>query len=202
MGQTYEKKMKCQGIRRGYIYLAFLVSVLQGCFTTRTPEPPIQNNPNSDWIAPTDYNILLMNFKNSITQLNTQNYLRCIGDTFEYVPAQIRDNSGYLIFQKWTKNDEKTYFDNLYAKSQNLSAHQLQLKNADQQFIGSDTVKYTADYQLEIQHNDSSFTKLIKGQLNFTLHRNQEGLWRILKWQDVEKAKDSSWTLLKMRFLR
>jgi len=194
--------MNYQGFRNIYVYCAFLAVLLQGCFTTRTPEPPLQNNANSDWIAPTDYNILLLNFKNSITHLNTQNYLRCIGDTFTYVPAQIRDNSGYLIFQKWSKNDEKTYFDNLAAKAVTLSANQLQLKNTDQQFIGSDTVKYSADYQLEIQHNDSTFTQTMKGQLNLTLHRNSEGLWRIIKWQDAEKSKDSSWTLLKMRFIR
>jgi hypothetical protein len=194
--------MNYQGFKSIYVYCVLLAVLLQGCFATRTAEPPLQNNAGSDWVAPTDYNILLLNFKNSITQLNTQNYLRCIGDTFEYVPTQVRDNSAYLIFQKWTKNDEKTYFDNLSAKSQGLSANHLQLKNVDQQFIGSDTVKYIADYQLEIQHNDSTFTQSLKGQLNFTLNRNSEGLWRILKWQDTEKAKDSSWTLLKMRFLR
>lgn len=194
--------MNYQGFRRNYLYYAVLAVLLQGCFATRTPEPPLQNNTNSDWIAPTDYNVLLLNFKNSIRQLNTQNYLRCIGDTFQYIPTQIRDNSAYLIFEKWSKNDEKTYFDNLYAKSQTLSNHLLQLKNADQQFVSSDTVKYTADYELEIQHNDTTFTKTFKGQMNLTLHRNSEGLWRIIKWQDTEKAKDSSWTLLKMRFLR
>lgn len=202
MEQTSEEKMSYQGFKHIYVYIAFLAFLLQGCFATRTPEPPLQNNANSDWVSPTDYNILLLNFKNSIAQLNTQNYLRCIADTFEYIPTQVRDNSAYLIFQKWSKNDEKTYFDNLYAKSQTLSANYLQLKNTDQQFIGSDTVKYSANYQFEVQHNDSAFTKTLKGQLNFTLHRNSEGLWRIVKWQDTEKAKDSSWTLLKMRFLR
>lgn len=194
--------MNYQVFRYVYVYCAFLAVLLQGCFATRTPEPPLQNNASSDWVAPTDYNILLINFKNSIVHLNTQNYLRCIGDTFQYVPAQVRDNSAYLLFQKWTKNDEKTYFDNLSAKSQNLSANYLQLKNIYQQFIGSDTVKYIADYHLEIQHSDSLSPKTLKGQLNFTLHRNSEGLWRILKWQDTEKAKDSSWTLLKTRFIR
>lgn len=194
--------MNYQVFKPTYVYVAILAVFLQGCFATRTPEPPLQNNTYSDWVAPTDYNILLLNFKNSITQMNTQNYLRCIGDTFQYSPTQVRDNSAYLIFQKWTKNDEKTYFENLTAKSQNLSTNFFQLKNTDQQFIGSDTVKYTADYHLELHHNDSAFTKTIKGQLNFTLHKNSEGLWRIIKWQDTEKAKDSSWTSLKMRFIR
>ncbi|MCS7077962.1 MAG: hypothetical protein NZ455_14720 [Bacteroidia bacterium] len=176
--------------------------LLAGCFNTRTPEPPSQNAPNSQWIPPTDYNILLQNFKNSISQLNTQNYLRCIADTFEFIPTQVRDNSDYLIFQKWTKNDEKTYFENLNAKSLPLSPHNLQFKNVEHQFVGSNTVKYNADYHLEVQHNDSTLTKTFRGQVNLTLHRNHEGLWHILKWQDIEKAKDSSWTLLKIRFIR
>ncbi|MCS7029585.1 MAG: hypothetical protein NZ519_12555 [Bacteroidia bacterium] len=178
------------------------ITILSGCFTTRTPEPPLQSVASSQWLAPTDYNILILNFKNSVQQLNTQNYLRCIADTFEFIPTQVRDNSASLIFQKWTKNDEKTYFDNLNAKSLPLSPHSLQFKNAEHQFVGSDTVKYNADYHLDIQHSDSTFIRSFKGQIHLTLHRNREGLWRIVRWQDVEKAKDSSWTLLKIRYIQ
>lgn len=172
-----------------------------GCFSTRNPEPPTQNV-NSDWINPVDYNTLIQNFKTATSKLNTQNYLRCLADTFIYVPSASSQSAHPITFANWKKNDEKTYFDNLISKVNNLSGNSLSLQNPTTQFVSVDTLKYFSDYQLSVQHSDTTCIKMAKGKMILTLQQSKEGTWRMLRWQDIEQAKDSSWSVFKVKFLQ
>ncbi len=172
-----------------------------GCFTTRPVEPP--GSGNSEWVSPSDYQILLKNLENSLSQRNTQNYLRCFNpDFFKFSPAASVSTSSAAIFNSWNTLDEQAYLDNLFSSLVVTSGNSLTLTQTDLQDVSSDSLRYVGNYLLRMNHNDTTLTTLFKGQVQFLIKLNSFNEWEIHKWTDVETFQDSSWSALKLRFVQ
>jgi hypothetical protein len=171
------------------------------CFQTRPVEPPSASN--SDWVSPTDYNILLDNFKRSIAQRNVQNYLQCFDqESFRFIAAASLFNDNESVWQNWRIQDEQAYLENLFALLTSQSGNSLNLLETDLQDVTADSLRFVGDYNLRIQHPDTTMTSFFKGQIQFQMQINTFNEWSITRWQDIETHPDSSWSLLKLRYIQ
>jgi len=170
------------------------------CFETRPVEPP--SSSTSDWVSPTDYVILLDNLKRSIAEGNVQNYLRCFEQNrYQFDPAGSLFNDNETVWQNWSLLDEQVYIENMLADLGG-GGKSLSLLEADLQDVSSDSLRYVGEYNLRINHDDTTLTTLFKGQLQFLIRLNSFNEWEIEKWADIETHLDSSWSLLKLRFIQ
>lgn len=192
--------MRRKKIRRaGLILLAF--TVLVGCFQTRSVEPPATGN--SDWISPTDYEILLRNFQTAIANQNVQNYLRCFNrDSLRFFPAASLLQENQSIWRNWAIQDEQAYLENLFSSLEVQSGNNLVLEEIDLRDLSADSLRYVGNYTIRMNHNDSTLTDLFKGQIQLVIKPNTFSEWEIHKWEDIELFPDSSWSLLKLSFIR
>ena len=174
---------------------------LMACFKTRPVEPPL--NANSDWISPTDYQILLDNLKTAIAKRNTQNYLRCFEEaSFRFSPAASLLINNESVWQNWSLQDEQTYLDKLFAELTAISGNSLILEEVDLQDVSSDSLRYLGKYTLRMNHPDTNLTTLFIGQVQWVVKINEFNEWTIHRWQDLEVARDSSWSSLKLRYIQ
>lgn len=174
---------------------------LSACFTVREVEPP--NQVNSDWVSPTDHEILLQNLRTSIAQTNVQNYLRCFNrDSFQYAPVAALYNTNESIWVNWSLQDEQTYLENTFGALTVNSGQSLLLEEQDLQDVTPDSLRYVGGYTLRINHSDTALTTLFKGQIQLSIKRNSFNEWEIHRWTDIQLAQDSSWSLLKLRFVQ
>lgn len=187
-------------MRRDFFWTGGLV-LLMGCLQIRPVEPP--GNANSDWISPTDYEILLDNLKRSLGQGNTQNYVRCFEvDSFRFFPVARLFNDNETIWANWSAQDEQGYLDNVIANLSVANSNSLVLDQADLQDVSADSLKYVGNYSFRVNHTDTSLTTLFSGQLQLLVKRNTFNEWEIHRWTDIETAQDSSWSELKLRYVQ
>lgn len=169
-----------------------------GCFDTRPVEPP--GGGASDWISPTDYQILLDNLQRAYAERNTQNMLRCLSEpayTFEPSASLFADNES--IWRAWVRQDEQVWFDNMVSQL-DISSLSLNLIEGDLQNVTPDSIQYRGAYRLSISHTDTTLPTLFLGDVLFNLQINTFNEWEIKGWTDLETTPDSSWSLLKLRF--
>lgn len=171
------------------------------CFQIRPVEPP--DSATSDWISPTDHEILLDNLKRAISQSNTQNYLRCFeADSFRFFPVARLFNDNETIWTDWSVQDEQGYLENVLANLTVAGGNSLLLQQADLQDFTADSLRYLGTYSLRVNHADSLLTTLFSGQLQLLIKRNTFNEWEIHRWTDIETATDSSWSELKLRYVQ
>lgn len=174
---------------------------LSACFETRDVEPPSQSS--SDWVSPTDYNILLANFKRSVDQQNIQNYLRCFkAEAFRYNPSTQIYTGNELIWDSWSWQDEQAWFTNLKENLGLVSGNHLVLDQVDLQAFSSDSLRYIGEYDMVMNHTDTSLTVRFVGQLEFLCKVNSFNEWEIARWTDYETKQDSSWSRLKLNYVQ
>ncbi|GAB4411509.1 MAG: hypothetical protein OHK0039_16700 [Bacteroidia bacterium] len=191
----------CQ-LRLGFcICIALTATALVGtaCFQIRPVEPPSRSV--SDWITPTDYEILLQNLRTAIAQGNTQNYLRCFqADSLDFEPVASVFNSNESVWLNWSVQDEQAYFDNVLANLATPGGNSLILIEQDIQGRTADSVRYVGEYTLRINHRDTTLTTLFRGQVQFLMKINTFNEWEIHRWTDIELYPDSTWSKLKLRY--
>ena len=103
------------------------MTLVTGCdvFDTREPEPP--DGGVGTWLQPDTPDRVVQNIQNSISEMNSRNYLRSLAPDFVFEPtvsAMAREPS---LWTGWAVPDEETYFGRLVASSNFLSGHSLQL---------------------------------------------------------------------------
>ncbi|MEL7531475.1 MAG: hypothetical protein AAFN10_09220 [Bacteroidota bacterium] len=190
-----------QKLRSPFIMLLAIVILLAGCFNIRPVEPP--SSSASNWVSPTDYQILLDNLQQSVNQRNVQNYLRCFNqEQLEFQPVASLFNNNENIWVNWSISDEQAYFDNFVADLAVATGNSLSLTETDLQDVTSDSLKYVGDYLLRVNHSDTSLTTLFQGQLQLVIKLNAFNEWEIERWTDIEIYQDSSWSELKLRYVQ
>lgn len=183
------------------VLYASILLLLSSCFKTREVEPPVVSS--SDWVSPTDYQILLSNLTRSISQRNVQNYLRCFHqDSLAFLPSTSVLTGRELLWQNWSWQDEQAWFDNVIADLGITSGNFLNLTEVDLQSFSSDSVRYIGNYELVLNHTDTALPVKFLGQLEFLCRVNDFNEWEIWKWQDYETQVDSSWSLLKLSYVQ
>lgn len=193
-------------MRKRGLHLRLLLATLGlsfglACFNVRSVEPP--SSSASDWVSPTDYQILLENLKTAIAQRNSRNYIRCFSeDKLDFTPASSVFNNNESIWINWSIQDEQSYFENTLASLTLLAGNSLSLEETDIQDVSSDSLRYVGDYTLRINHGDTSITQVFLGQVQLIIKINTFNEWEIHRWIDIEAVPDSSWSLLKLRYVQ
>jgi hypothetical protein len=172
-----------------------------GCLDTREVEPPLSSN--SNWISPTDYEILLSNLSLAVNQRNVQNYIRCFHpDSLKFIPATIVYTGNQALWDNWNLQDEQNWFSNVCNNLGITSGNYLQLTEVDLQSFSTDSIRYIGDYELVMNHTDTALTVTFSGQLEFVMKVNQFNEWQICSWKDYETHPDSSWSRLKLNYVQ
>ena len=181
------------------LLLCLLLLTFSGCFNVREPEKP---GAPSEWISPTQPDILMSNFTLAVSQLNVTNYERCfVPNGFRFM-ADPEIAGGTAIFQQWTINEEREYFTSLKSKTPEKTLNYLQLVNGRESYFTPDSLEYTALYKLTLAHTDTVTFKpeVFKGTLRLLLRR-QQNEWKIAQWQDQREPDMPCWSDVKKHFI-
>jgi len=178
-----------------------------GCnlFEPRDPETPSQSS--DSFLPPTDPDAVNENLQNAIAQKNSVNYVRCFADPsrtphpFLYFPSPDAGSRYASVFVTWTVDQERTYFQNLVARSSGkVNAYSnLLLTNRSVTLTGDSSIQ-AYDYTLTFEHNDPAFPTVAVGNLQFVLGLDNSNAWVIYRWSDFKTTSDVTWSHFKGKF--
>ncbi|TGE24682.1 hypothetical protein E5K00_05575 [Hymenobacter aquaticus] len=180
--------------------LLLIVPLLStGCFQIREPEPA---DAASDWLAPTQIDILLANFTTAVQRLNVPNYERCFsGPGYRFVPDPTAAGTTASLFANWSVSEERDYLNSLRRRTLPTTTNQLVLTNRRDQFFTTDSAEVSALYQLRVTQSDTAFrATLLEGSIRL-LVRRRNNEWKIAGWRDQRTSARLSWTDLKKYFI-
>jgi hypothetical protein len=182
------------------IHILFLILLLSACFNERSPKKPDEN---TNWISPTEPNILLENLKKAVSTLDFNNYRRCLAvEKFSFKADQTIAANNLGLFSNWVWDTETQFFNNLRQASTPINGNN-NLNFSNNRFINfnPDSLEFTADYSLSIYHQDTSFKAVnFSGLLSFQMKRNRQNEWQIISWQDNKNKPNACWTELRQHF--
>ncbi|UOG76898.1 hypothetical protein MTX78_09925 [Hymenobacter tibetensis] len=193
-----KKRVSLRMLLGSVVLLATLC--LPSCFSLREPEAPTAA---SDYLAPTQIDILLANFTTSVQTLNTVNYERNFsGPQYRFVPDPGSAGTAASLFTNWSVSEERDYFSSLRRRSPTTSQNQLTLTTRPYQFFTTDSAEVSALYQLRIVQSDTAFkSTMLEGNIRL-LVRRRNNEWKIAGWRDQRTSNALSWTDLKKHFIR
>ncbi len=188
--------------QHSFLFIVCMAAILglQACFNERIPKKPEEN---TGWLSPTEPNILIDNFKKAVTSLDINNYKRCLAYeqfAFRADPSILANNLG--LFSQWTWDNENQFFNNLRVAALPVSSgNSLSLSNVRIINLNQDSLEYTADYTLNLNHRDTLFKSVgFSGLLSFQMKRNRQNEWQIVTWQDNKTNNSPCWTELRQHF--
>lgn len=178
-----------------------------GCelFTTRDPEQPDVGD--SGYIPPNEPDILLLNFENSIRNLNSDNYYKCfyeeIGDKpfkYKFFPASSALASYPSLFDDWDIEFERRLINRL---SSQFGTEKIQISFPNRKPIleTPDSAIFSADYILTLPEKNLSQIIDFRGRIQLTMVSKSNGLWYIVSWFDYQSSdgdiETKTWSFLK-----
>ena len=171
---------------------------LPACFQLREPEPSATA---SEWIQPTQIDILLANFTTAVQSVNVGNYERTFsGPDYRFVPDPTSAGSSPALFANWSVPEETTYFSSLRRRTATGTTNLLTLSGRRDQLYTTDSAEVSALYQLKITQQDTAFhAGLLQGNIRLVLRRRNNE-WRIVAWRDQRTTPGLCWTDLKKYF--
>ncbi len=177
-------------------------------FPTRTPEDPI--NPNSNIIPPTTPYLALDNFINSVNNAEYSNYTQCFASKisgqskeFEYIPSGSSKANYPGLFNEWHSNEEIRNFKSIINSLKVETKPVLVINNIQYNSFSADSVNLTGDYSLSLEIKNNINVSHYLGQVLLSLYRENNGLWYINQWVDIDSKTDetgSTWSTLKASF--
>ena len=180
-------------------FLALLpLLALPACFQLREPEPAAAA---SEWIQPTQIDILLANFTTAVQHVNVANYERTFSrPDYRFVPDPSSAGSSPALFANWSVPDETTYFSSLRRRMPANANNTLTFSGRRDQLYTTDSAEVSALYQLRITQTDTAFhAGLLEGNIRLILRRRNNE-WRIVAWRDQRTSPALCWTDLKKYF--
>ncbi len=171
---------------------------LSACFQLREPEPAAAT---SEWIQPTQIDILLSNFVTAVQRVNVANYERTFsGPSYRFVPDPGSAGSSPGLFANWSVPEETTYFSSLRRRTVTTTTNTLTLSNRSDQLFTTDSAEVSALYVLKITQQDTAFhAGVLQGNLRLVVRRRNNE-WRIVAWRDQRTTPGLCWTDLKKYF--
>ena len=172
---------------------------LPACFQLREPEPSATA---SEWIQPTQIDILLANFTAAVQSVNVGNYERTLsGPNYRFMPDPTSAGSSPALFANWSVPEETTYFSSLRRRTATGTTNTLTLSGRRDQLYTADSAEVSALYQLKITQQDTTFRAgLLQGNIRLLLRRRNNE-WRIIAWRDQRTGPGLCWTDLKKYFI-
>jgi hypothetical protein len=187
-----------------YSFLLLFALLFYGCdlFQTRSAQTP--NQPRTNYQPPATPDDLITNFKNSIVDLNVQNYMDSFPDSnytnmkFQFYPSNQAVAQYPVLSGHWSLQKEEQFFNNLITKVKSDAQITISLNEISESTLG-DSVLYTASYALNIPFSDSNLPQDYQGDLTFKMIRDSRSVWVIYYWQDNKSTEVPSWSELKGR---
>ena len=199
-------KIKTKIIKKTLVLISvFLFIDCENPFATREPEPPQKSQ--SNWIQPTSPGYVLINLKNAMLEKNKSNYLRCLADTsvssqdFRFFPEPAVANAHPGVFDRWGKEAEANYINQLYSYLQKDSLIAITFDRLKETTF-QDSVILLQNYVLKMQDKCDmpNCMRNMAGQAEFRLVRTQDDFWYIHRWRDVSTSDSLTWSDHKARF--
>jgi hypothetical protein len=144
---------------------------------------------------------------NAIAEKNVTNYTRCLADTgnssrtFGYLADPTIANANPGLFEKWGKEEEQNYLNqlNFFLPEDSTSRVSLDLLREDTR---QDSVFFLYEYELTVRHKVEAeeCPRLMKGQAELRIERTAEELWYIYRWSDNSTGSDPTWSALRAYF--
>lgn len=174
--------------------LIFLTSC--DLLNTRTPEEP--KTSSSNFVPAYTAEILFQNFKSSIEEKITENYISCFVDSSYLDKKYIFIQSGSdQRLNDWGLESEQRYFTNLKAKLQQGSSISLTVNNIQSVPFGQDSAFYSFDYNLIVNSTDQELSNQYQGAAQFKIYKDSREQWVIVEWRDIKKDDFLTWSDLK-----
>jgi hypothetical protein len=174
-------------------------------FQPRTPEEPGEARGN--FIPPTTPDIVIENFLNAINERNTQHYVQCLIDVsftekkFSFLPTQRAQIQFGALFEEWSAQEERMYFENLISSIPGTSTLRLVLQDGLFESQSANDAVYIASYRLVAQHTNEGYPHYVfEGTLRFEMFSDQSNNWAIYRWADFPGGDNQSWSELKGTF--
>lgn len=185
--------------------MAALVLLAAGCdlFRTRSVEPPLNNGQGITYPPPIQPDQLFLNLKNSLTDLNSQEYLNCFfapgdpGGSYQFEPDP--NVTGWPLAGPWGYQEESQTIQYLFTLMSSGERPFLTLAEQSRMNYGiDDSVKIRQIYTLVAPTQEPTLPQQVHGEADFILAKNETGFWAILRWLDLHGLNgDPSWTALK-----
>ena len=146
------------------LVLLLITGIAGGCglFEPRDPEEPSQSSLNNR--PPTEPSIVIANLQSAVEQRNPTNYVTCFSDEargaqpFIFIPSADAAAAYGGTLSAWTLDEERSYFQNLVARSGQQAYASLTL-NLKTTTVTSDSVVSAYDYILVFEHSDPGFRR-------------------------------------------
>lgn len=183
------------------VILIIIVFLAAGCadpFSSRDSQPPTTGA--GTFIQPVSPQIVLINLQKSYEELIVANFIRCLDSNFQYhydfVEGQTSDSDTAWQFSEELRITESLFNFIISDSTLSLSLSMQTLIDQQDESYGDSAVLYRS-YILSIiteWDNQNADTLQYFGSATFTLHENQQGLWRITHWKDLHQVTDNpSW---------
>ena len=183
----------------------YMLSWLACSCTTRTPQEPTGSR--GTYSPPTTPGTVLENFRNAITEKNTENLMLTLADVnsrsrYAYVfePSAEAMARYQSLFSTWSVDKERQSFLSLLARLPTDQFPQLSLPSVTINYSSPDSTVYVANYELRVNHNMVTVPTLLTGTMVLTITPESSGLWSISRWRDARLPSDtveSTWSVLK-----
>lgn len=177
-----------------------------GVFDTREPENPV--NAGSAFESPTTPSLVLRNLESALNTANAGDYRKCFSDTskglpdFSFVASAQGISAAPTKFAQWGAEQEESYIRNLFSELQGGGVSSVRFSPQEVTDVPiADSLQFTAEYEVSFPHMRENAEREAKGTLYFTFRRSRQNEWYITTWQDVAAANETSWSLIKARFV-
>lgn len=191
------------------IFFSLLSSVFFlscGVFDTRAPENPV--NAGSQFEAPTTPSVVLHNLESALGAANANDYRRCFSDSSRGLPPYVFFPSTQGIsaaptkFARWGIDQEEQYIRNIFAELQQGGVCSVQFTPNDVTDVPiADSLQFTATYQANFPHKREGAERSAEGTLVLTFRLSKQNEWYISSWRDIATPNETSWSLVKARFI-
>ncbi len=186
------------------VVVLFAASLALASCQTRTPEEP--DGGRGTFEPPTSPQIVVSNFRSSVIEKNTQNFMLCLADPSRSRNPYFFDPSAEIgaryqaIFSSWSLTKEQQAFLSMIARLPSDQLIELEFENSNIAFSSPDSTVWVANYLLTPRLGISTLPETLSGTLVFTITPEPSGLWSISRWSDAKRPADtaeSTWSLLK-----
>jgi len=187
-------------IRAAHILAAGICMVFIQCSLFDTREPANPSLPSFSFKQPTDPSIVISNLQNAVFEKNVANYMSCFIDPVTAGRAYtFNPSSDGANLVNWSRDDERTYFENLRASIGENGFSQLTLIQENTPFP-IDTARFEFRYSLTAQHTKPGVPTTVSGHMELSIGRESGGTrWSIYSWTD-HKDTAETWSRFKVEF--
>ena len=179
--------------------LLVYVGLVTGCgfFSTREPDPPTGSVGGGD-LALTDSEVLDL-MASSFNLRDPDLYMGIISEEFTYAPLPSAYPDDPTFFESWGFDRENAFIRTLLSVTllPPDSLSQLTFESISEQQWADSSI-FQERYTLDVHTLESGLPRSYSGLMRLTLVREEDGGWRISRWED-EAVSGETFTISQLR---